>query len=130
MKQTTLSKANEKFWAATPEQKRVAIAKDVIKQIRAKFYKPESGTYFQIDLPDSYGIRVTDSIEKFDKAMTSIKRKGGTCEVCAIGGCFASLVRLGDKINTEEVVSDHIESNDSINDYFMKKKLKDIFSDV
>jgi len=126
MKKTTLSKRNKDFWASTPDQKRVQVAKDVIKQIQSNFYNPEHGTYFQFDIPDEIG--VTDKIEKFDKALDSVKRKGGHCDVCAIGACFASLVRLGDKVDTSYIMGSVIENGDSIGDTFMKGKLRDVFS--
>jgi hypothetical protein len=76
---------NDKFEKATPAQKRVMIAKDVILQIRAKKFIAESGTYFHLN---------KDAGNEPVELRNIICEEQTTCNVCAIGGAFASAVRI------------------------------------
>lgn len=86
---------NEKFWALSKPEQRVAIAKDVIKQLDAEFYKAMSGTYFESN------IEVPASEVQFQKLLKKAKKEGEVCVVCAIGSCFTSAVSLGDSFKVD-----------------------------
>lgn len=77
---------NAAFAEMTPAGKRVVIAKDVLKQLRAGMFKARRGTYFFAPKPKGYraGNRVDTMIPKLER-----------CEVCAIGAAFvAAALRL------------------------------------
>ena len=125
-KRLTLSEKNKKFWKLSKPEQRVAIARDVIKQIDTGFYIAQQGTYLAVG---DFSKNIVS--EKFDRVLGSIKRQGGNCDVCGIGACFTSLVRLGDKVNTSDLISENlIESGDNFGDTVMKYKLKEVFTPV
>lgn len=95
----TMKARNIAFWKKSPAQQRIAIAKDVIKQVEAKFYKAKEGTYLDFSITD----RDVVAPDKFDKAIDLLKNKGGSCNVCGIGSCFVSLVNLGDAVSSKNV---------------------------
>lgn len=88
---------NQSFSRMTAAQKRVAIAKDVIKQIRAGQYDIQKGTWLDLTLPDS---ELSDSYtpEQTQALLLGkpvvINRKPIQCQCCAIGAACASAVRL------------------------------------
>lgn len=84
---TQIQKWNNYFNSLSPEQKRVAIAKDVIAQLNAKKIIPESGTYFAIeDNPDDYDVSLQKHLPKTQ------------CSVCALGSLFYSHVKFNNKV--------------------------------
>jgi hypothetical protein len=86
----TIKARNTWFNSLTKEEKRVAIAKDVIEQLDLQKFTAKSGTYFSLNLPDYKVVKEGVSLQKqFDKAET--------CKVCAMGAVFASKVRLGNE---------------------------------
>src|SRR6185369_2611606 len=72
----------------TKAEKRIAIAKDVLKQIKLRTYKPKAGTYVEISqeiaktIPRSADVQLQDMLPKIKD-----------CKVCALGACFMSSVR-------------------------------------
>jgi len=85
----------------TKAEKRVEIAKDVLKQIKANKYRPTSGVWVM----DAYGYEVCDfvsyakNVDEFDVVdlkKSVVCRLQGMCDVCALGSLFISAV---DKFN-------------------------------
>lgn len=81
----------------TKAQKRVEIAKDVLKQIKANKYKPTFGVWFR----DSKGKYLEDFFlwetkTPLDAKKDVVDKLTGTCDVCALGSLFISAV---DKYN-------------------------------
>lgn len=66
----------------------VAIAKDVLKQLRARRYLAQPGVYLEAD-----GAKVKGG-DDLRKVLPKIKK----CHVCAIGAAFLSYVRLKDGV--------------------------------
>lgn len=97
----------------TRKQMAVAIAKDVIAQIKCHKYTPESGTYVS-GADDSIP---TDAIG-CKQLQPFLKKKDLQCEVCAIGATFLSSVRLFNDF----VVPKYWDDSD------MKNKLGEYFS--
>lgn len=80
---------NKKFEAASKDEKRVMIAKDVIAQVRKDFYVPSYGTWV--------------AFSKFLPAATSLqeiltKKKDFSCKVCAMGGLMLSAVKYNNSV--------------------------------
>ena len=75
----------------TPKQKRVAIAKDVLKQIKASKFIAGTGNFCHVG-------EWSDTLPKLigKKQLLKLKPK---CTVCAIGAAIVSGIRLFNKIN-------------------------------
>jgi hypothetical protein len=85
----------------TKAEKRVEIAKDVLKQIKANKYRPTSGVWvIDIDGTDVsdlvYATRREDPISAVDLKKDVVCKLRGTCDVCALGSLFVSAI---DKFN-------------------------------
>jgi hypothetical protein len=80
---------NTKFEAASKDEKRVMIAKDVIAQVRKDFYVPSYGTWvaFSEFLPAATSLQ---------KILT--KKKDFSCKVCAMGGLMLSAVKYNNSV--------------------------------
>lgn len=90
-----MSAKNVKFWELSKAEKRVAIAKDVLRQIDDKRIHVKQDMYFELG-------RVPKEVEdKLDKFLEN----SPPCTVCALGACFASMVILGDRVSISSVVS-------------------------
>jgi hypothetical protein len=81
----------------TKAEKRVEIAKDVLKQIKADKYKPMCGVWFR----DSTGKGLDDFLDyntgqRIDAKKDVVEKLVGTCKVCALGSLFISAI---DKYN-------------------------------
>lgn len=85
-----IEKRNAAFAEATPAEKRVIIARDVIAQLDAKRLIAEGGSYLSFeDLPpDLAGADTTEIAALIDAGKT-------TCTACAKGSVFMSACRLG-----------------------------------
>ena len=101
-----IDRRNKQFKGASNAQKRVLIAKDVIEQIKAKRFIPESGTWVDFN-KQCDTLLETDSIqEKFlDKTIKD-------CNCCALGGLMMSCTLF----NNRETVSDIEEHFEAIGD--------------
>jgi len=84
----------KKYSQMTAGEKRVAVAKDVIKQITVKKFKAKTGNYVKIALPKS--LKGTDDIKKYFRRIKS-------CTVCAMGACLLSVTRFENKLKFNEV---------------------------
>src|SRR5687767_4934603 len=87
---TVTQKKNKRFDRMTPAQKRVAIAKDVLKHIRSKWLKPTHGEYFNVP-----GVR---SFYPDGQDVRAIIKSFSSCRVCAIGACFSAAVNRFDEL--------------------------------
>ncbi len=85
----SLRKSNAAFKKATKAEKRVMIAKDVLAQIKAKRYIPESGTWVDPNWNIRNEIDGTESVQKLFADRTI-----ETCNVCALGSLFMSCTNL------------------------------------
>ena len=90
----------------------VKIARDVLAQLRLRRYKATPGIYVQIDSPELTSIINNKSCTEYDKtARESFKdffksSKKTTCQVCAIGAAFVSLVNIENKCSVDEMCAD------------------------
>jgi hypothetical protein len=108
------------FKKASPTQKRVLIAKDVIAQIKAKKIKPESGTFVQVEkvkgfMSSSEADKRTGS---WNYAMNRLSDSEGSdadvrqlyldntlqqCSCCALGGMFMSCTLYNNNTTIEDL---------------------------
>lgn len=123
-KTTTMSAKNKKFHALTKEEKRVAIAKDVIKWIAEDKLIPKKGTYVGLPSSLSKDIHEDTPLDKvFEKEQ---------CKACALGACFIAMVDLGNNIKIGEYFERDFFCNsyadEKIKEDDMKSRLKRIFT--
>jgi hypothetical protein len=85
----TIAVRNKWFAALAPNEKRVAIAMDVIAQIEVRKYSANTGSYFTMNISK-------DDV-KYKSMQKLIENAPEICQVCAIGAAFASRVRLGNE---------------------------------
>ena len=87
----------EKFKKLTKPDKRVAIAKDVIKYIDKEKIKPKQSIYF---MPIGLS-RISGDL--IGKQLNKIIPKTSKCEVCVLGGLLYSCVRTENDFTVPEV---------------------------
>ncbi len=83
--------ANARFHKLPPAKQRVAIAKDVLASIRTRKLRPRRGRYLNINFGDGYDVVYSRG------EIQPLLLGGAKCEACAVGSCFLSAARLGDK---------------------------------
>lgn len=95
-----IARRNKIFKAATPAEKRVLIAKDVIAQIKLKRYKATVGTWVlpKIGFPDEAAAANHPFADK-DASLRELvlADKLGTCDCCALGAMFMSCTLYNNK---------------------------------
>jgi hypothetical protein len=97
----------------TKAEMRVVIAKDVIKQVKAKRIKPKRGVYigssaFQKQFDDAYAALYVKGVT--GTAATKIKARKvqvpKKCDACALGSCMISALDKYNKLNVGNLVND------------------------
>lgn len=91
-----VKKAAKTFKEMTKSEKRVAIARDVLLQLRTNKYVPKLGVWVssEEDL-----IRPGDENKQLQEVL-----KGKVCQVCAVGSVFVSAVRLFNRLKCKDAV--------------------------
>lgn len=107
----SVNKTNAKFKVMSPAQKRVAIARDVLEQIKLQKFIIERGNFAIVRngiYPDP---------EVFDKKYLRSKEVIA-CDVCAIGACIISGIRLFNKVTFGEKYISPEESWNLVREFF------------
>lgn len=84
-----IRKTNEEFHLAPRKEKRMMIAKDVIKAITSNVIIPQAGQYSEVS---GYGDK--------NNALDAILTPSAECRVCAIGSMFTTLLFRDSLMNT------------------------------
>src|SRR5437868_518082 len=84
----------EQFKQLTKAEQRVAIAKDVIAQVKVKRYKPSGGAYIILEGGNEHLDK-----EPIQENINKLKE----CEVCAIGSAILSIAKYKNTIRFNEV---------------------------
>ncbi len=108
-----VKKLNRIFNNSTPAEKRIIIARDVITQIEAGKYIPESGTYFETSC----------NLPPLIDFQSKILEKNFKCRVCELGGLFTSAIRINDKFKTSTSDILASEIREELVKYFSEKQL-------
>jgi hypothetical protein len=96
-KKITIKKKNEAFLKLSPAQKRVEIAKDVIKQLNSKKLIAAHMVYVRTEIDNIEGITPETQLKKiFDKSEY--------CRVCGIGSLFVCTVKRANAIVCSDVM--------------------------
>lgn len=111
----------EEFRALSPEEKRVAIARDAIAQIHEGRYRALRGIYFNLPFDPEYR----------NRELRDVLSVAPTCTVCGLGACFASVIRLDDAlvVNAAEQVLYGQVLNYNKGDGAMGDRLKEFFTE-
>jgi len=109
---TQIKKWNTHFNSLTKAQKRVEIAKDVIKQIKLGKYEPKNWGYANFD--DNLDLKL-DVQSNFDKITE--------CNCCMLGNCLLSLTKFQNNLKFHE-----ISSGFQVKDSKVSKMLKSVFT--
>lgn len=88
-----MNKKQEAFTKLSPEEQRVTIAKDVIKQLKLKTMEAEHGVY--LDLYDPPAVN--------GDAQLCDVIAGQKCQVCALGGMMIASVLLANELQVSDV---------------------------
>lgn len=106
-------KTKTPFRKLTAAQKRVAIAKDVLKQIAMRKYRVRLGRYISWLEPKSLPV-----CELIFKQSTLCDPNRQACRVCAIGGAIASGIRLFDKKITGPLMGQGMQAGGIVSEWF------------
>lgn len=93
---------NDKFKSLSKAEQRVEIAKDILKQLRAKKYIASRGSYI---------VGLTDVDEELD--IRSNFDKVQNCQCCALGACLLSVTKYKNKLKFNDVQLIMAGDNDS-----------------
>lgn len=119
-----LRREKDEFKKMTKAEKRVAIAKDVLAQIKCENYVPRSGVYVDIN-PTRKAMDKGLYIDSLSQRPADLMLEEGlvTCTVCAKGAMFMSHIR---KDSDTCSVSDAKEGDSEDN---IEERLTDIFDE-
>jgi len=110
---TQIKKWNDYFKSLTKEEQRIAIAKDVLLQLKKGKYTAESGTYIRID-----DIPYEEYEKSFQEEFNNL-----SCNCCALGSCMASLVKFTNKATIDEVENENDKVWNRLFKYFSREQL-------
>jgi hypothetical protein len=104
-----IRRRNKVFTAASPAQKRVLIAKDVIKQIKAKRFIAAEGSW--LHLVDKYGNNIAGPLVGEADRSTQIQAMflsgdAPTCECCALGGIMMACTLYNNNQTVGDLAAD------------------------
>lgn len=114
-----IKRDNTKFEAASAQEKRVMVAKDVLALIKIKKIQPTSGVYCEFKqpvFPADLGIKA--HVEEDDTTATSLRKAisktdfgevvkaAPSCTVCGIGAVFLATVLRKDQLPLSKVLGD------------------------
>jgi hypothetical protein len=118
---------NKIFAAATPEQKRVLIAKDVIEQIKAKRFKPTSGTWVRPKMKNGRYIEVEERFDGEESVRELfIGKKIPACDCCALGAMFMSCTTYNEGTTVDYF---SVETDWGFEERVLKEKLSNGLTD-
>lgn len=95
-----IARNNKKFEKLSPAEKRVAIARDVLEQIRIKRLIPTAG--FWLAGKNNTALFTKADVEKNPEMQTIFANKK-ECIGCAVGGMFMCAVEMADKLKLDEL---------------------------
>ncbi len=120
-----IKKNNALMSKSTKAEKRVLIAKDVLKQIKIHKFDPQSGAWFDSSVLELHNLYDDDS------AQPALLMEQPTCNVCALGGLFLSTIRLNNKCPVRELLESECdlggrisEGDSTLNKIFSIKQLQ------
>jgi len=112
IRKNQIEKWNLYFKSLTKAEKKIAIAKDVLTQLKIKKYKANSGSYIKLN---DYKFGMEDDVQyNFDK----IK-----CDVCALGSAAMSCIKYTNNVKFKDVYFSEDNIFKELIKIFTKKEL-------
>lgn len=96
-----IAKRNAEFEAASPEQKRILILKDMKKWLKAGRFVPTSGTFVTFDYYEA-----TDLLDNEDIQQAFLSKKLAECAVCLVGAVCLSTILYVDSFKGKDLHHD------------------------
>ena len=96
--QQEIARRNKLFEKASPAQKRVLIAQDVIAQLKADRLMAENGTWTDMSAAGKAQLDIDASFQQ-----TFLENTGVKCECCAVGSLFIGCALFANKISNGEI---------------------------
>lgn len=90
-----LEKSNEKFHKLSKKKQRLAIAHDVVQQVKMKKFIASPGIYHRIGTDGPLSLDETSRL--YSDMQKFLLESEKACNVCGLGAAFCSLARLGDE---------------------------------
>lgn len=121
--QRRIKDRNRRFQKLSPAQKKVQIARDVLKHLDSRKLVARNGTYMRFERQDDYytDVWIRASFDDAHPVECQIEaRTDVRCQVCALGAVFTSTL-----LRTDGFDGDWIDAN---NDNNMRGYLKQYFS--
>lgn len=89
---------NAAFFAQSPAQQRVTIAKDVISELRSGRFRASSGLYFEAS-----GFKADDALDyaEPEDELSDVLTRVDKCNVCALGAVFVCGVQRADNLTVQ-----------------------------
>lgn len=107
----TIKKWNEYFKSLSPSEKRIAIAKDVLFQLKKGRYSASAGNYVSFHQRHENNEDVQSNFN------------GIRCEVCAVGSAVMSCIKFTNDATFHQVKWDDEKVYEKLTKYFSKKQL-------
>lgn len=108
-----IEKQNAAFHKMSNKKQRMAIAKDVLAQLKLKKYVASPGHYVYSsklneleNLHNTANYRADDMVQAFD-FQKALLVNAPECNVCGLGAAFCSMARLGDDLTTDDANDIH-----------------------
>lgn len=117
-------KHNAEFAILSHQEKRVAIAKDVLKQLDARRLVAQSKTWL---VGGAGTIRITE--EDHEKPLCQLLASQESCNVCALGGILVSAAKLANAATVNDVRDKNTEGYFVVDMFTMLPYLKNFFDE-
>lgn len=118
-----IQKNNENFEKASPSEKRVLIAKDVIRGLKSKRLVSMQGVWLCVENDgELFDPDETDKKTELKKVLDKIP----SCNVCALGGIFVSAVRRFNKLKCSKDLAnpDYARMLPYLKRFFSEKQIR------
>ena len=114
-----IEKQNKEFQKLSKKQRRLAIARDVLSQLRAKKFIAQTGIYLRAD-----DLKNEEAAEPVD-LQCFLLQTNPQCTVCGIGAAVCSLARLGDEVQygSEGAFRDNTDYHGKLRPVFSEKQI-------
>lgn len=108
---------------ATNAQKRVAIAKDVLKQLNDDNICPITGRYTMYGRFYSNELLNCKTSQDVQKLLVEKKADRNSCRACALGACMISYARLYNSLSADQVVASNPYNIKQLANLFGKRRM-------
>lgn len=106
-----IEKENKKFQKLSPRKQRIAIAEDVVEQVKVRAYLATTSLYVQSStLEDAIDGKWNEEKRTYTGGIdlqTALLKGVPDCQVCGLGAAFCSMARLGDQVELSDADNIH-----------------------